>query len=105
VGAPPEHSVRPRLTALASLGVVFVSVVVIVSTARVPPHQPKHGAPLAQRSVDAAHPPHRYWIVAPGQTIEAISANSGVSIKAIEALNPGLQPEALQIGDRILIRP
>jgi hypothetical protein len=93
------------LTALASLGVVFVSVVVIVSTARVPPHQPKHGAPLPQRSVGPAHPQRRYWIVAPGQTIGAISANSGVSINAIQALNPGLKPDALQIGDRILIRP
>ena len=40
-----------------------------------------------------------------GDTLTAISDKTGVSTVQLVALNPGLDPQALQPGDRLKLRP
>ncbi len=40
-----------------------------------------------------------------GDTLSGIAAQFGVTVEAIEALNPGIKPETLQIGAVLKIPP
>lgn len=44
-----------------------------------------------------------YWTVEPGDTIYKIAKANGVSVAALRRANPGLNPNNLQIGERICI--
>ena len=45
------------------------------------------------------------YVIQPGDTLGAISARTGVSVARIEQLNPGLNPSALQVGQRVRLSP
>ena len=44
------------------------------------------------------------WLVQPGDTLWDIAEQTGVSINQLEALNPGLTPTTLRIGQEVLVR-
>jgi LysM repeat protein len=46
----------------------------------------------------------KFYTVQSGDTLSAISAKTGVSLPAIEQLNPGVNPGALQTGQRLRLR-
>jgi predicted Zn-dependent protease len=46
----------------------------------------------------------RFITVQPGQTLTAISALTGIALGTLESLNPSLNPNALQAGQRIRLR-
>lgn len=48
--------------------------------------------------------PPKFYRVKSGNTLSGISAKTGVSIATIEQLNPGLNPSALQTGQRLRLR-
>ena len=60
-----------------------------------------------QRSVVVAHPavtaPRSYSVKA-GDTLASIAARTGVSAGSLAQLNPGLQPTALFIGQKLRLR-
>jgi LysM repeat protein len=45
----------------------------------------------------------RYYIVRPGDDFEVIAARTGVSLKTIETLNPGVSSTALHVGQRLTL--
>jgi LysM repeat protein len=45
-----------------------------------------------------------FYIVKSGDTLSAISVSAGVPISTIQALNPGLDTQALQPGQRLRLR-
>jgi LysM repeat protein len=47
------------------------------------------------------HKHKRFYVVKAGDTLSGISAKTGVSITTIEALNPAVDPGALQAGQRL----
>lgn len=47
---------------------------------------------------------HKFYIVKAGNTLSGIAATTGVSMATIEKLNPGLNPSALQTGQRLRLR-
>lgn len=63
---------------------------------------------LIQSTRRPAHPSHRraakFYTVKSGDTLSVISQRSGVSIQTIVRLNPGLNPSALQTGQRLRLR-
>jgi LysM repeat protein len=59
------------------------------------------GAAPAASATPAA--PSTTYIIAAGDTVNAIAARNGVSSEAIVAANPGIDPGALQIGQQITI--
>ncbi len=58
-----------------------------------------------------AHPPTsrkfvgvRYYVVRPGDSLTAIAGKTGVSLSALQSLNPRVNPNALQVGQRLTLR-
>jgi LysM repeat protein len=44
------------------------------------------------------------YVVKPGDSLSTISVKTHVSVATIEALNPGIDPNALQTGQRLTLR-
>lgn len=45
-----------------------------------------------------------FYVVKPGDTLSQIAQHTGVSIATLQALNPHLNPNALQVGQRLRLR-
>lgn len=63
------------------------------------PHQVTNASPRPRHAA-----PRRFYVVKSGDTLSNISLRTGVSVQAIEALNPGVDPNALQTGYRLRLR-
>jgi LysM repeat protein len=46
----------------------------------------------------------RYYVVRPGDSLSAIAARAGLSLSALQSLNQGVNPNALQVGQRLTLR-
>jgi LysM repeat protein len=46
----------------------------------------------------------RYYVVRAGDSLSAIASKTGVSLSTLQALNPGVNPNALQVGQRLTLR-
>jgi LysM repeat protein len=46
----------------------------------------------------------RFYVIKPGDSLSAIAVKTGVPLRTIRALNPGLDPSALQVGRRLRLR-
>jgi LysM repeat protein len=44
------------------------------------------------------------WTVKPGDTLFSIATQFGTSVKALERLNPNIDPAALQVGQTLVVR-
>ncbi len=45
-----------------------------------------------------------FYVVQPGDSLSAISVKTGISVLTLEALNPSVNPNALQAGQRLRLR-
>ena len=93
-----------RLLAPIAIAVVLVGVVVVVVGSSDSGSGDKGSAPTATAPAKTA-PRKRTYRVKQGDTLTAISDKTGVSTARLVALNPGLDPQALQPGDRLKLRP
>lgn len=107
VARPPA-----RFTAPLALLVVVVAFVVIVtsngssdSSAPSSSSSTKTHTSSAKAKSPAGGAPRRTYVVAPGDSLNAIAAKTGVSSARLTALNPKLDPQSLQVGERIRLRP
>jgi LysM repeat protein len=93
-----------RLLAPIALAVVLVGIVVVVVSS-------DGGGSGETRSARTTTPPtkdvprRRTYVVKEGDTLTSISDKTGVSTARLIALNPGLDPQTLQLGDRLKLRP
>jgi len=46
----------------------------------------------------------KFYVVQPGDTLSTISQKTGVPVPVLEALNPSVNPNALQTGQRLRLR-
>jgi LysM repeat protein len=60
------------------------------------------GTTSAPRRKPVGHAPA--YVVRSGDTLSSISAKTGVSLPTLEALNPNVNPGALQTGQRLRLR-
>ena len=99
--AVPARSWRPFAAPAAFLAAVTVAVV----CARV--FWPHHAAPKVEhprkQHVRAAEGP-RYYRVRAGDTLARIAARTKTPVARLQRLNPRVQPTALFIGERLLLR-
>jgi LysM repeat protein len=65
-----------------------------------------HSVVLPTRTTRAKKPAHRsnVYVVKSGDSLSAISARTGVPVATLESLNPGIDPNALQTGQRLTLR-
>jgi LysM repeat protein len=47
---------------------------------------------------------HVKWTVKPGDTLNSIATQFGTSVRELLRLNPSIDPDALQIGQEIIVR-
>jgi LysM repeat protein len=92
-----------RLLAPIALAVVLVGVVVVVASSDGGSGD-KGGARTATAPAKQV-PRKRTYRVRLGDTLTAISDKTGVPTARLIALNPGLDPQTLQPGDRLKLRP
>jgi LysM repeat protein len=95
-----------RYLAPVALIAVAVAVVLIViggghkhhATAAPPVHQTTTAARHATRKKQT------FYVIKSGDSLSRISVKTGVPIATLEALNPSIDPNALQTGQRIRLR-
>jgi LysM repeat protein len=68
-----------------------------------------HHSTAAHRSVHTAAtvhatPPKVFYVVQSGDSLSTISVKTGVSVPTLETLNPSVNPNALQTGQRLRLR-
>ena len=53
-----------------------------------------------------AHQPHRVktYTIQSGDTLASIASKTGTTVAALEQLNPGINPTALRVGQRIRVQ-
>jgi N-acetylmuramoyl-L-alanine amidase len=90
-----------RLLAPIAIAVVLLGVIVVVASS-------PGGSDTKPNAHSVGAPPRlgpRIYIVRQGDTLTAISAKTGITSERILALNPGIDPQALQPGRRLKLRP
>jgi len=94
------------LAPIALLGVIAAIALVVrgeLHTASPGPATPVVSGQTTTTSATTAAPPTLY-VVKAGDSLSAIAAKTGVSVGTLEALNPSLNPNALQTGQRLRLR-
>lgn len=94
-----------RFLAPLALVAVIVATLLVVRAGTGTTHHavtPSAGRlPVSQRVIARK----AFYVVRPGDSLSAISAKTGVPVARLEALNPAVDPGALQSGHRLRLRP
>jgi LysM repeat protein len=94
-----------RYLAPIALAAVIVAIVLVVSGGLATTHShvtsKRTARPPASHHVAAKQ---TFYIVKSGDVLSVISARIGISVPTLESLNPGLNPNALQTGQRLKLR-
>jgi LysM repeat protein len=112
IGIAMIASNRSRyLAPLALAAAVAATVVVVTSTTRTSHHAAARPPAATATATNKPHKPRshasgaqsspRTYVVKSGDTLSAIASKTGVPLSTIESLNPGVNPSALQTGQRL----
>jgi LysM repeat protein len=109
------------LAPLALVGAVVATIVVIqastggsgdssggsTSTATATRTGDRRGAETDARTTTTEEPrrQRRMYTVKPGDILSTVSEETGVSVDRLQELNPDLDPQALQVGQKIKLTP
>jgi hypothetical protein len=94
-----------RYVAPIALAAVIVATFVVVSAGL----SHSHHRASSRRLNHAIASPHGatrkvFYVIQSGDSLSAISVKTGVSVPALEAMNPSVDPNALQTGGRLRLR-
>lgn len=99
-----------RLAAVVAIAAVAAGVYVIVHT-NVATHSSSsahrhdgHHHRHHPRRHHATHPKPKFYTVKSGDTMSEIATRTGVPLTTLERLNPSVNPNALQTGQRLRLR-
>jgi hypothetical protein len=97
---------RGRYLAPIALAAVIAAIVLVVQGGL---GTTQHRAPpprAARRAVVSHHAAAitTFYVVKSGDSLSVISVRTGVSVPTLESLNPGVNPNALQTGQRLRLR-
>jgi LysM repeat protein len=96
---------RGRYLAPIALAVVIVVTVLVIHAGVGTTHHSGTQRP-ADRLPVAHHTAARkkFYVVQAGDSLSQISVKTGISVPTLESLNPGVDPNALQTGQRLRLR-
>jgi LysM repeat protein len=91
-----------RIAAPLALIAAIVGIVVVIAASQTGGDSTSVRAnrPAVHRTVHRKPRPH-VVVVRAGDTLSAISSRTGVAIETLQALNPGVDPQTLQTGQRL----
>jgi spore germination protein YaaH len=99
------RNVGRYMAPIALVAVIVATVLVIRAGLDTTPHTAvAHTVDSAVLNVHAP-PRRRFYVIRPGDTLSTISVKTGVSVPTLENLNPSVDPNALQTGQRLRLRP
>jgi len=84
---------------------VAIAVVVQASGSSSPSDSPSVTRTTVTQPVRHARAAPRSYVVKPGDTLTVIAAETNVSLETIQRLNPEVDPNALQTGQRLKLSP
>lgn len=92
---------------LAPVALVAVIVAIVLVTRAVLDHHHTTAARAVSRPVvlHRTAPQQVYYVIQGGDSLSRISVKTGVPVSKLEALNPSIDPNALQTGQRLRLRP
>jgi LysM repeat protein len=96
---------RARYLAPIALAVVIAGTYVVVHstlTAKSPPAPTVTTSPVSHAQKKFVR--SKFYVVRSGDSLTSIATRTGVSLPRLEELNPGLDPNALQTGQRLRLR-
>ena len=97
-----------RVAAPLALLAALVAVVVVVQASGSDSPTDNHTATrtaVTQPVRQARRAAPRFYVVKAGDTLTVIADETGVSLETIERLNPQVDPQALQTGQRLRLSP
>lgn len=84
---------------------IAVAIVVQTSTSGSSPSAPAPARPTLTHTARHARPAPHSYVVKAGDTLTVIAERTGVSLDTIQRLNPQVDPQALQTGQRLKLSP
>ncbi len=102
-----RRSVTRWLAPLAIAAVAAAAYGIVASSRSAGDGSPAIAPPVATdtKADEPTKPPKRTYRVRSGDTLSAISVETGVSVGTLQELNPDLDAQALQPGQRLKLRP
>jgi LysM repeat protein len=97
-----------RLAAPLALLAALVAIVVVVQASGSDSSKSTHTATrtaVTQSARPSRRAASRMYVVKPGDTLTVIADKAGVSLETIQRLNPRVDPQALQTGQRLKLSP
>ena len=102
-----------RWLAPLALAAVIAATYLVVHKTLAPKHAAKpviHATTLPAtttrgRSKGRGHPGPRFYTVRPGDSLSEIAVKNRVPVSTLNSLNPNLNPNALQVGQRLKVSP
>jgi LysM repeat protein len=98
-GRNPARLAAPL--ALLAAAVAVAAVIAASAGTGSPSNAPAAARTVATQAARHRRSPPRAYVVKAGDTLSVIAARTGVSLDAIQQLNPGVDPQALQAGQRL----
>jgi LysM repeat protein len=106
----PDYKPNQFVRAFAVLALIAAIILVVVAVATSGggsgggggDNGDSHHAHVSKAGQRAVH--KGVWIVQPGDTLGAISLKTGIDVATLQALNPDLDPQTLNEGQRIALR-
>jgi LysM repeat protein len=98
---------RARYLAPIALAAVIAATYLVVHGSLSKAHsqtQPRVVLPTRPARTATTKKAATIYIVKPGDSLSAISVKTHVPVATLEALNPGIDPNALQTGQRLTLR-
>jgi LysM repeat protein len=101
------HRNPARLAAPLALLAAVIAVVVVVqaSGSGSSTSTPAPTRTIATQPARHVRSPPRSYVVKAGDTLTVIASRTGVSLETIQRLNPSVDPQALQTGQRLKLSP
>jgi LysM repeat protein len=91
-----------RIAAPLALVAAAVSIAIVIASSQTGGHSAtvRLNRPAAHRTVHRKPRPHTV-VVRSGDTLSAIATRTGVAVETLQSLNPSVDPQALQTGQRL----
>ena len=99
----PQQSSAARLAAILALAVAF-AVIAVVGVSSLGAGDSGRNPSSTVGGKAGAQSNRKTYVVKPGDTLSRIAAKVGVSVEALQRLNPKLDQFSLQSGDRVKLR-
>lgn len=100
-----DRSPARILAPLALIAALVGVAIVVMASSPGTPTSATSTAGRPARHVQPAKARQRVYVVKPGDNLTVIATKTGVGLDRLQQLNPGIDPQALHVGQRLKLVP